>query len=136
MSSVSVSSARPSGYAAQPDYRVDLLHRSNRIEAGIGVRRLASSENAIIVDEQDHALVVYFPRADVDMAALIPLATRSTHCPFKGDANDWALAEAPDKPVAWSYAAPYPAVAAIAGYIAFYQDQIEILLRGKARRPS
>lgn len=122
---------RPSGYTARPDYRVDLLRRPNLITAIAGDRRIASSERAIIVDEQDHALVVYFPRADVDMAALIPLAARSTHCPFKGDAHYWTLADAPGEPVAWSYASPYPEVAAITDHIAFYQDKVAIVMGSK-----
>ena len=86
--------------------------------------------HAIVVDEQDHALVVYVPRADVEMAALIPLASALTHCPFKGDAHYWALHDAPGEPVAWSYAAPYPEVAALADHIAFYQNKVELRLGG------
>jgi uncharacterized protein (DUF427 family) len=131
MNSTSTSHTCTSGYTARPDYRVDLLQQSNRIEVSVGPRRLASSENAIVVDEQDHAAVVYLPREDVDMAELIPVLDRSTHCPVKGDAHYWALAEAPGYPVAWSYETPYPQVAALAHYIAFYQDKVDVLIRSK-----
>ena len=120
--------SRPSGYAAHPNYRVDLLRRPDHVEARIGALRLASSERAIIVDEQDHAPVVYFPPEDVDMTALVAFADRSTHCPFKGDAEYWALIEAPDEPVAWSYPAPYIEVAPIANHIAFEKDKVEVLV--------
>lgn len=102
------------------------------MEARSGARRLASGTHAIFVDEQDHALVIYFPRNDVDMAVLVPLALRPTHCPFKGDARCWALSDAPGEPVAWSYASPYPEVAAIAGHIAFSQDKVELRLGARA----
>jgi len=128
----STSPARSSGYADRPDYRVNLLRRTNRVEARSDAHRLASSTRAVVVDEQEHALVVYFPREDVDMATLVPLDVRSTHCPFKGDAHYWALADAPGEPIAWSYPACYPEVAAITNHIAFYQDKVEVRLGAKA----
>lgn len=64
------------------------------------------------------------------MAALIPLARRSTHRPFKGAAADWAPAEAPDEPVAWSYPAPFPEVATVAGHFAFQQDEVNVRIGG------
>lgn len=128
MTDTTTSPSRLSGYTTRPDYRVDLLRRSNRIEARTGGQLIAASARAILVDEQDHALVAYFPRSDVDMDALTPLAARTTHCPFKGDAQYWTLAAAPGEPVAWSYAAPYPEVAAIAEHIAFYLDRVVISL--------
>ena len=77
-----------------------------------------------MVDEQDHALVAYFPCADVDMTALVSPATRVTDCPFKGDSPHWPLTEAPGEWAAWSYAAPHPQVAAIAGCVAFYEIRV------------
>ena len=127
---VSDDATRPSGYAEQPDYRIDLVRCFNLVEVRSGDRLLASSAQAIVVDEQDHALVVYIPRADVKMEALVPVASGATHCPFKGDARYWALPDAPGEPVAWSYAAPYPQVAALAGHIAFYQEKVELRLGG------
>lgn len=117
----------PSGYAARPDYRVDLLQRQKHVEARAGKIRLAASGRAIVVDEQDHALVVYFPRPDVDMAALVSLSPKRTHCPFKGEADYWTLAARPGEPIAWSYETPYPEVAGIAWHIAFYHDRVEIV---------
>ena len=67
------------------------------------------------------------PLADVDQSVLRPTAT-STYCPYKGDASYYSLtgpaAEIED--AIWTYAEPYPAVAEIAGYLAFYPDRVEI----------
>ena len=128
MSNAASAVAFASGYADRPDYHVNLLRRSNLVEVRSGARLIASSSRAILVDEQDHALVVYVPCSDVDMAVLVPVASRSTHCPFKGEARYWALREAAGEPVAWSYATPYAEVAALAGHIAFYQDRVELRL--------
>ena len=130
-SSAVISAADPSGYADRPDYHVNLLRRSNLVEVRSGARLIASSSRAILVDEQDHALDVYVPCSDVDVNALVPVASRSTHCPFKGEARYWALRDAAGEPVAWSYAALYAEVAALAGHIAFYQDKVELRLGGR-----
>ena len=115
-----------SGYVDRPDYIVNLLARRNRFEARAGDTVLAASERCIVVDEQDHGLVVYFPRADVHMDALVPdeLVTR---CPFKGFATHWGLPGG-DKPVAWSYEDPYTEMARIKDYVAFYQQRVSVTI--------
>jgi uncharacterized protein (DUF427 family) len=114
------------GFAQRPDYRVDLLARRNRFEVHAGDVLLASSERCLLVDEQDHGLVVYFPREDVQLDRLEP-SDVVTHCPFKGDAAHWQLPGA-ERPVAWSYESPYAEVARIAGRIAFYQDRVALTM--------
>ena len=121
-----------SGYASRPDYRVDLLPRRNVVQARAGSVVLATSRRTIVVDEQDHALVFYFPRSDVAMDRLAAMADRRTTCPYKGDASYWALAGGGGEPVAWSYEAPHVQVGALAGYIAFYQDRVDIRVGGEA----
>lgn len=119
---------KPSGYLQRPDYRVDLLRRRNRFRVQRGDVLLADSAATLIVDEQDHALVVYFPRDSVALDPLVPMSGKTTHCPYKGDAVYWAAADAPDVPIAWSYESPYPEVAIIRDYIAFYADRVTIML--------
>ncbi len=116
----------PSGYVDRPDYRVDLLRRRNRFEARAGDQVLASSETCILVDEQDHGLVVYFPRADVDLRLLEP-RERTSRCPFKGTATYWGL-PGEDGEVAWTYDDPYPQVAELAGHVAFYQHRVAVTI--------
>jgi uncharacterized protein (DUF427 family) len=114
----------PSGYVTRPDYRVDLLARRNRFTVTAGDAVLASSEHCLLVDEQDHGLVVYFPREDVDLDGL-ERTDSTSRCPFKGNASYWRLAGG-EQDVAWTYEAPYAEVARIAGYIAFYQDRVTV----------
>ena len=118
---------RPSGYESRPDYRVDLLRRRNEFRVSAGGKTIASSDRTILVDEQDHAIIVYFPREDVAMDSLVPVADRTTHCPYKGDAIYWALSEG-GQPIAWSYPEPYDEVAAIRDYVAFYQDRVDVVI--------
>jgi uncharacterized protein (DUF427 family) len=113
-----------SGYVERPDYRVDLLPRRNAFSARAGEVVLAESQRCIVVDEQDHGLVVYFPRDDVRLGELEP-SDHSTHCPYKGDASHWTPRGGTDV-VAWSYEDPYPQVARLQGYVAFYQDRVTV----------
>ena len=69
-------------YRERPDYRVDLLVRTNVMTAWLGEICLARSSACLIVDEQDHGLVVYFPPDVVDFSHLEP-AEHRTVCPFK-----------------------------------------------------
>lgn len=118
-----------SGYPDRFDYRVDILRRRNLVEATApDGHALARTERALLVDEQSHGLVFYFPRGDVDLSRLVRV-DRVSHCPFKGVATYFALAGSQsDEPVAWSYETPYAEVSQLAGHIAFYQDRIAVRL--------
>jgi uncharacterized protein (DUF427 family) len=114
----------PSGYAERYDYRLDILRRLNRVTATLDGVVLAESRRTLLVDEQDHGLVFYFPRQDVRFDRLTPMPKKSSRCPWKGEASYWGAADLPEEPIAWSYENPYPEVAQIKAYIAFYQDRV------------
>lgn len=124
---------RRSGYADRPDYRVDLLPRRNRVAVRTDTEVLAETLHPILVDEQDHGLVIYVPRGDVHMDKLEPSDT-VTYCPFKGQAAHWRLSGTDGPDVAWSYEEPFPEVARIESYIAFYQDRVHVELGQAPRR--
>jgi uncharacterized protein (DUF427 family) len=92
-----------------------------------GERELARTRAALLLDEPGHDTRVYFPRDDVDFAALEPHDTITT-CSLKGVASEyWALATDPVAPVAWSYPSPIPHVQLIRGYVSFYTDRVELV---------
>src|ERR1700761_3688061 len=117
---------QPSGYAERYDYRVDILRRLNRVTATLDGVVLAESRRTLLVDEQDHGLVFYFPRQDVQLDRLTTMQGKTSRCPYKGNASYWAHPGQPDDPIAWSYETPYPEVAPIREYIAFYQDKVTV----------
>jgi uncharacterized protein (DUF427 family) len=124
---------RRSGYADRPDYRVDLLPRRNRVVVRTDTDVIAETLQPILVDEQDHGLVVYVPREDVQMEKLEP-SEQVTYCPFKGQATHWRLAGTDGPDVAWSYEEPFPEVARLEGFVAFYQDRVQVELGQAPRR--
>lgn len=115
------------GYLQRPDYRVDLLARTNAMSAWRGDICLAGSSTCLVVDEQDHGLVVYFPRDAVDFSHLEPIDDRSV-CPFKGEAVHWRASGSDGPAIAWSYPEPHPQVARLAGHIAFDQDVVKVII--------
>jgi len=86
---------------------------------------LAQSSDAIIVHEQGHRPVSYFPRQDVRLDVLAAI-DHSTHCPRKGDASYFAVGGADGPVVAWSYEMPIPIAHILKNYIAFYSDKVEL----------
>jgi uncharacterized protein (DUF427 family) len=90
-------------------------------------RVVAESANALTLDEAGYPPVQYIPIDDVDETVL-RASTTATYCPYKGDASYFSI-DTPDgvmHDAVWTYAQPYPAVAAIAGHLAFYPDKLEI----------
>jgi uncharacterized protein (DUF427 family) len=116
----------PSGYVSRPDYRVDVRRHRNLIEVTAGGQVLASTRAGLLVDEQDHGLVFYIPRADVRMELLAGL-DQTSRCPYKGQARYWRSVEGTD-PIAWEYPDPYPEVAVIRDHVAFYQDRVSVTI--------
>ncbi|MET0704367.1 MAG: DUF427 domain-containing protein [Mycobacterium sp.] len=89
---------------------------------------VADSSNALTLQESTYPAVQYIPLADVDQKLLSRTDT-STYCPFKGDAGYYSVTTPAGTTVddaIWTYEQPYPAVAAIAGHVAFYADKAEV----------
>lgn len=90
---------------------------------------LARSRDAIIVHEQGHTPIFYFPREDVQFSTFT-LIDRTSHCPRKGDASYYGAKSTDDAPegavVAWSYEDPIPMAAILKDHFAFYSDNIEL----------
>jgi uncharacterized protein (DUF427 family) len=88
---------------------------------------VADSAHALLLEEGTLPPVFYLPRGDVRMEHFARSARRS-HCPFKGEASyfDVEAGGRCESDAAWSYEAPIPAAAAIAGHLAFYPNKVEI----------
>lgn len=97
----------------------------------VGGEVIAETDSALSLQESTYPAVQYIPVADVAERYLRRSDT-STYCPFKGEASYYDVALGRDgeqSPVAdavWTYEQPYPAVAAIAGHVAFYADKADV----------
>jgi uncharacterized protein (DUF427 family) len=89
---------------------------------------VAETDNALTLQESTYPAVQYIPRNDVVQNVLSSSDT-TTYCPFKGDASYYTVTTSVGDVVEdaiWTYEQPYPAVADIAGHVAFYPDKAEI----------
>jgi uncharacterized protein (DUF427 family) len=85
---------------------------------------VADTDEALTLQEATYPAVQYIPLRDVVADRLKPSGTE-TYCPFKGDASYYHVVTdggTVDDAI-WTYEQPYPAVAAIAGHVAFYPDK-------------
>lgn len=101
-----------------------LVESVRSVEIRVGDANVAASANAIRVLETASPPTWYVPADDVEWQRLVRTDERSW-CEWKGEASYWALAEAPDVAVAWTYEAPLPAFEAIRGYLSAYPGRVE-----------
>jgi uncharacterized protein (DUF427 family) len=120
-----------------PYARVDALRSSRHVRVERDGVLLAESDHPVILFETGLPPRTYFDRSAVQWSVLRPSDTR-TQCPYKGVTTDyWSFLDIEDDrlipDVAWSYAFPTPAVAAIAGLVAFYDERVDVWVDGVAQ---
>ena len=110
-----------------PDHPISIEPNPNRVRVTMGGTVLAETTRALTLREASLPPVHYVPREDAEMS-LFERTPRVTHCPYKGDASYYTLhaGERRAESAVWSYEVPFPAVAAIAGHLAFYPDRVGI----------
>jgi uncharacterized protein (DUF427 family) len=108
-------------------HAIEISPFGGRVRVRFGGEIVADSAHALLLEEGSLPPVFYLPRGDVQMDHFTPSAHRS-HCPFKGEASyfDVEVGGRREPEAAWSYEAPIPAAAQIAGHLAFYPDKVEI----------
>jgi len=110
-----------------PDHPITLEPGQRRWRAYFNGHVIADTVDALILREASLAPVVYFPRQDVAMEYMGRTHHR-THCPYKGEAAHYTLTLDGQiaENVAWSYEAPFEAMSAISGRVAFYPHAVEV----------
>lgn len=99
-----------------------------RVQVRVNGELVADTTAALVLQEATLPAVQYVPLGDVISDRLSRTDT-STYCPFKGDASYYSVTTAAGDivdDVIWTYEHPFPAVAAIAGHVAFYPNKAEI----------
>src|SRR3954466_15885831 len=110
-----------------PDHPITIERNPRRVVVTIGGRVLADSRDAQFLREAGYPAVQYIPRKDVDMT-LLERSAHATYCPYKGDCAYYSIPLGGDKTAnaVWTYEKPYPAVADIEEYLAFYPDRVDV----------
>ena len=109
-----------------PDHPITIARNANRVRVTFRDQVIADTTRALTLREASYPPVQYIPRANTAMDLLKPTA-HTSHCPYKGDASYFTIVAAggtADNAV-WSYEQPFPAMAEIAGYLAFYPNRVD-----------
>ena len=114
-----------------PDHPITIARNDKRVRVTFAGATIADSTRALTLKEASYPAVQYIPRADVKMDLLKP-TSHASHCPYKGDASYFSInAEGRTAENAvWSYQQPFPAMAEIKEYLAFYPNQVDQIEEG------
>jgi uncharacterized protein (DUF427 family) len=109
-----------------PDHPIQIDASPSRVVVKVGGKIIADTRDALTLRETSYPPVQYFPRRDVDMAALAR-SQHTTYCPYKGDASYYSIPAGGDRAInaAWTYETPFEAMAQIKDYIAFYPERVD-----------
>jgi uncharacterized protein (DUF427 family) len=109
-----------------PDHPIEIQPNAARVVVTVAGKVIADTRGALTLREAAYPLVQYIPRQDVDMAALTR-SDHATYCPYKGEASYFSIPAGGDHSTnaVWTYETPFPAMAAIKDYVAFYPDRVD-----------
>jgi uncharacterized protein (DUF427 family) len=120
-------SARPMRIPG-PDHPITIAPHPGRVTVTVGGRTIADTQQALSLREASYPAVFYVPRRDVDIS-LVERTTHHTYCPYKGECSYYSIPLGGARTVnaIWTYEEPYPSVADIAGYMAFYPNRVDAI---------
>ena len=125
------------GHPRDPHKRVEAIASSRQVQVALDGVTLASSDRPVLLFETDLPTRFYLPVEDVRLDLLEPTDNVS-YCPYKGRTDGyWTWPGPPALPnVAWTYSSPSPAVGAVAGRVAFYNELVDLTVDGvRQERP-
>jgi uncharacterized protein (DUF427 family) len=112
-------------------HQITITPTDRHVEVWLGGEKLASSGQAVLLQETGLPDRYYLPAGDVRTELLRPTSSRTT-CPYKGEASYWSAEAggAVHEDVVWSYPDPIPAAAGIAGLLCFWTERGAELIVG------
>lgn len=115
----------------RPDYGIRTEPAGRRVRVVFAGEVVAESARALVFIEPNHDPVYYLPREDANMA-LLTRTDNHTHCPWKGHATYYTIGAGgkTSENAVWSYEDPYPQIAQVKGYLAFYPDRVDEIAAG------
>jgi uncharacterized protein (DUF427 family) len=111
-----------------PDHPITIAQDGKRVRVTFAGRVIADTTRALTLKEASYKPVFYIPRGDAD-PSLLRLTEQRTHCPYKGDANYFSIHVdgRRSENAVWSYERPFPAMAEIKEYLAFYPNRVDAI---------
>jgi uncharacterized protein (DUF427 family) len=109
-----------------PDHPITIEPNRARIVVSVAGHIVAETRDALTLREASYPPVQYIPRKDVNMS-LLERTDHATYCPYKGDSAYYSIPLGGERSnnAVWTYEQPFPAVAEIKEYLAFYPDRVD-----------
>jgi uncharacterized protein (DUF427 family) len=110
---------------------ITLLPAGAPVRIMFASEELVNTDDALVLREGSLPPVLYIPKADVRWE-LTTATDRSTHCPYKGDAQYWSVSAngKTAENAIWSYPDPIESVSAIGDCVALYWDKMDAWFLG------
>jgi uncharacterized protein (DUF427 family) len=121
-------------HPADPYHRIDVRQSSRHVRVLVDGTVIADSQRPLLLFETALPTRYYLPPEDVRADLLVESDTR-TACAYKGSASYWSvrLGEEVKPDLIWSYSDPEPEVARIRGYLAFFNERLDIEVDGEVQ---
>ncbi|KAI3615050.1 hypothetical protein WG66_016924 [Moniliophthora roreri] len=122
-----------------PYKRVDVLQSSRHVRVEVNGVEVANTHKPRFLYETGLPVRTYIPKTDCKIGLLVP-SDLTTECPYKGTANYYNILispnESPVSNVVWWYRNPNLECAAVQGFVAFYDEKVDVWIDGeKQERP-
>lgn len=120
------------GHPRNPYTRADALRSHRHVRVELNGVPLADTRSPVLLFETGLPTRYYIDPTDIAFGHLEPSPTQ-TLCPYKGTTSGYWSVRVGDTvhaDLAWTYHYPLPAVAPIAGLVAFYNEKLDITVDG------
>jgi uncharacterized protein (DUF427 family) len=116
------------GSPRNPYHRIDCVRARRRLRVEVGRTVVVDTTDVIALYETSRAPQLY-AKPDAVRTDLLVASPTLTYCPYKGTARHWSakVDGTVVQDVAWSYEAPLPESASIAGLLSFYAERTTML---------
>ncbi|HEX9767335.1 MAG TPA: DUF427 domain-containing protein [Nitriliruptorales bacterium] len=115
-----------------PYTRIDVLQSSRHVVVEVDGVVIADSTSPRLLFETGLPTRYYLPKTDVRMDLLTPTSTH-TACPYKGQASYYSVTVdgTSHDDLAWWYPSPLRESEQITGYLAFYNEKVDLIIDGE-----
>jgi uncharacterized protein (DUF427 family) len=121
-------------HARDPYHRVDILRSSRHVKVSVNGELLAETRRPLALFETGLPPRWYIPREDVRTEALED-SDKHTGCAYKGFASYWSVRAGGEleEDLVWCYPEPTRDAERIKGYLAFFNERVDIEVDGEAQ---
>jgi uncharacterized protein (DUF427 family) len=119
-------------HARDPYHRVDVLESSRHVRVSVNGDLVAETSRPRVIYETGLPPRWYIPPEDVQSELLVESDTR-TGCAYKGFASYYSVraGDEEEQDLAWFYREPRPGIERIAGYLAFFNERVDLEVDGE-----